>query len=156
MHEACGVRECEGARDLDDRPRTIRDAHVAFVERIAQRPPAHELHHQECAAVVGLSDVVHAHDAGVLERRRRSGFAHQPLARDRVADRSGRQHLHRHGAAELLVFGAHDDAHPARADLLLDGVASSEPLAPTDPHGQTIDRGASSCQCGRAMARCGD
>jgi hypothetical protein len=77
-----------------------------------------ELHHQKPGPVVGRTDVVNVHDAGVLEGGYGARLAHQSFAGNPVTNRGGMQQLDRHRAAKALVEGAEDDTHPARAKLL--------------------------------------
>ena len=113
MDDTAGVREGDRVADAVEQPQAIRQrqARRVRVEPLA----ADEAHHQEDAPVGEPSDVVHRHDAGVLERGERPRFARQP---GRVRRRPPRRHLDGDVAIELAIARAKDEAHAAAADFV--------------------------------------
>ncbi len=69
------------------------------------------------------------HDVGVVQPRRRLRLPLEPTHLLRVQQRPGREHLQRHAAAQRLLLGLVDHAHPAPADLAEDAVVP-QPLQP--------------------------
>ena len=66
-----------------------------------------------------LAHLVDRHDMGMVERRDRSGLDPEPVDRVGIRHESGGpDRLQGHDAAEFLVPGFEDDAHPAGSDLL--------------------------------------
>jgi hypothetical protein len=91
-----------------------------FIQALA----AHMLHYIEDAAIRGRkeADVVHRHDAGMLEAREDAGFSED--ARLLLFGRFGRaQHLERDVAIELAIVRQVNSAHTALADPPYDLVA---------------------------------
>jgi len=127
VHEALAVSDAERLADLADDAEDL--AAVHGLGEGADALAAHELHHEVGAALLGVAHVVDLRDAGVVERGGGAGFALEAGARHLVPGALGREHLHRDGAAELLVPGRVDDAHAALADLLGEDVAIGDPLA---------------------------
>ena len=74
------------------------------------------------AASVLFTDVVDGADVGMVQRRRRLGFAPEASQGDRVAGDFIRQKLERHKAVQARVFGFVDHTHTAAAQLLDDAI----------------------------------
>ena len=102
-------------REIDRAPRVERTPGDDVLQRLA----GHELEGEKELPLV-LADLVERRDVRVRERRRRSGFAKEPLAAIGIAGQLGGHHLDRDGAAETCVAGAIDLAHPAGADPVED------------------------------------
>jgi len=81
-----------------------------------QRLPFDELHGDEDVALC-LADFVDRAEVRVIERRRRTRFSHQALARGWIGLVFGSQELDRDRAAELKIVGQVDVRHPAGAEL---------------------------------------
>jgi hypothetical protein len=131
VHDAGAVRVGERARDV------ARDAH-----RVRHRQPAlarepraealtlDERHRVEEHAAVELTRGEERDDVRVLEPRREADLALEPLGGERLGE-VGVEHLHHHLAPERRLVGDEDAAHPAAAELALDGVGGAErPLQP--------------------------
>ena len=86
-----------------------------------QRHAVEKLHDDEGLIAV-LADLVNGADVGVIQRRRRTGFATETLQGLRVHGHIIRQKLQSHEAAEFGVFGLVDHTHAAPAELLDDAV----------------------------------
>ena len=61
-------------------------------------------------------------DVGVVQRGESRRFLAKALDMVGVVGKFSRQDLDRHGAAQLGILSAVDHAHPAVADLALDGI----------------------------------
>ena len=79
--------------------------------------------HDDAGAAVDFGDLVNFADVGVVERRRRPGFAVQSLARGGVRLERFGQELDGDLAPELGVVGQEHFAHSALAELPEDTVA---------------------------------
>ena len=88
-------------------------------ERVAEVATLEELHGHEDEPLL-LAEVVHGHDVGMGEHRRRLGLALEALLGLVVAARSGGHGLDRHVPLEHGIPGFVDRAHGSAADLALD------------------------------------
>src|SRR5205823_12725365 len=86
-------------------------------------------------AVLGIK-IVDGLNERMIQAREHAGFVAKALARGLVVKRARCEHLEREIAFQLLVVGAIDHAHAARADLLLDAV-TPERLADGNAHPRT-------------------
>jgi len=82
-----------------------------------------EVLHRDVVGAVPLPAVVDADHVGVLEPRRARGLPPEALHEVLVLREPTVQELERHLATELVVVGAEDVGHPARADAAHDAVA---------------------------------
>ena len=93
------------------------------LQTVAQRAPAHDLHHHEDAVLV-LADVV---DGDHVRVRREPGgsacFALETAARALVLAQVRSQHLDRDVAAQQLIVRLPDARHPAVGEMTNDAVA---------------------------------
>ena len=64
----------------------------------------------------GVADLVELADEEMIERGRREGLASQPLARDRIRLKIGRQQFDRDAALESRVLGEKHFPHAAGAE----------------------------------------
>ena len=128
MDEPRGVRGAERAGRVHQRAPADQYGPLGIGEQPAHCLSDDELHREVRAAVVGLSNVVDVRDVRVRERRHRARLAEHALARMRVADGFGQQHLERDVPLEPNVSRAHDGSHSARAEHTLDPIASCDGL----------------------------
>ena len=131
VHQACGVRDLQGAAGL-----------LEHVQRVAQRQPAgalehgvqrlavDEFHHQVRGAAlavhVGLAVVVDAGDARMVEHRDRACLGAEPFDELGVLGVLGLEHLDRDAAAQPGVDAFPDLAHAAGGDQPLQPVAAGQ------------------------------
>jgi hypothetical protein len=87
----------------------------------AQRVALDELHRDERRGV-RLTDLEDGDDVGVIESRERACLVPEPAEAIVIALSGGRQKLDGDLAAQLLVEGSVDDAHPAFADAVADPI----------------------------------
>ncbi len=91
---------------------SFRFAFQALFERFA----GHELHDDVRQAVVArLFHLMHRHDVLVRYRRRRAGFAAEPLPGDLVVGQIRVEHLERHVALQPRIERFEHQAHAAAA-----------------------------------------
>ena len=95
--------------------------------RAADRLAVH-VAHDEVDQPLALADRVDRDDVGMGQPRRRLGLAGEPLADVLLEGELGREDLDRDAALEPLVAGPVHHAHPAAADLALDGVGVPQRL----------------------------
>ncbi len=109
------------ARDLE---RVVEGELLLAAEPVAQRF-ALDVGHHVVERARRAARVVKREDVGVGEASRDLDLAQEALGTE---DRGevGVQHLERHGAVVLEVFGEVHRGHPARAELALDGVTVGE------------------------------
>ena len=120
------VREAGGAQDLDDDvDRAVRRHRRLLADELLERAAVEELH-RDVVGAVPLAAVEDADDVGVLEAGGRGGLAAEALDELLVLGEAAVEQLQRHPAAELLVLGAVDVGHAARAE------AVEHPVAPVD------------------------
>ena len=119
------VGVCQRVGDLrPDRRHLGRRQRTALLELGPQAAALHELHHDE--GLGAAAPVVDADHVGVVQARRGTGFALEPLRRGRGEGGGG--HLDRHRPFEQAVAGAVHVAHAARAQQHLEFVTVSEEL----------------------------
>ena len=122
MDDAGGVGAGERVGDLLGVAQAAAEGQRPLSHALLEGLPGDELHDDEVLAV-GLHDVVHGHDAGVLERGGGLRLVDEPLPALRVGDRVSGEDLEGDEAAEQGVAGLVDDAHAALPELLDDAVA---------------------------------
>ena len=84
-----------------------------------------QFHHDE-GLVAAFVQLVDGADAGMVQRRRGTRFAPETLQRRRVLARGLGQQLDGNRAAQLLVFGLIDNAHPSLAEATDDPVMAQQ------------------------------
>ena len=92
----------------------------ALAQDVAERFTDDELHHERGLSAV-LDDVEQRDDARMLDRRNRTRFGLEALAR--VAARVGCEHLQRDAPAQTRVARRVYGAHPTTPDFTFDDVA---------------------------------
>ena len=108
MDHSLRVRVGHGVADLLEDPETLAQA-PASGRMLVQAAAPHQLHRVEAAAVGQDADVVHGHQAGMLQPREDPGLLPHPLDRRGVV---GGHDLERHLARQLAVAGDVHRAHP--------------------------------------------
>ena len=123
------MREVEAGQHLD------RDVELALQrERIAQRDhvgeiaPFHQLHRDE-QLTLGLAEVVHRDDVGVLDGAGRARFAEEPLLHVFRLAEARAQELECDVAAQHRVIGLPHDPHRAFAEELVQLVLAKPAVA---------------------------
>ena len=106
---------------------------------LVEPAPAHELHRVEHPPVGQRAEVVHGHEAGVLEAGQHLRFRAQARfpARPRVG---AVHHLERDLAAELAIEGAPDRAHAAASDAAAQLVFGAREVGRVHDLGQARER----------------
>ena len=120
MHDPGAVRDRERARDLARNLDGFVGRDGAGVHPLAQGDAFDELR-RDVVSRVHLSDLVDGHDVRMIQSRSEAGFALQTSQPGIVRCERGREKLERDLAAEPLIAGAINDAHPAHAG---DGIHS--------------------------------
>ena len=115
MHDAALVCVRQTVGNLDGVTRGAIDRQRALGQHGAERDTLDELH-GDVDAIAGDAGVVDRADVGVIQRRCRPRFAHQPLTRCLVGGAPGRQHLDGEVASQPRVAGTIDLAHAAGAE----------------------------------------
>jgi hypothetical protein len=123
VDDAALVREAGGAQDLDADVDDLRGRERALVaHQLLERAPLEELH-RDVVGPIPRPAVEDLDDVRVLETRRRRGLAAEALDELLVRGEAPVQDLQRDLAPELLVIGAVDVRHAARADPGRDAIA---------------------------------
>ena len=116
------VQRLEGGEHPERDREGVGDAERAASQPLRRRLALEELHRDEELALV-LADLVELAHVRVVDRGRGAGLPPEPPAR-RVVGAERRHLLQGDGAAEPLVPGGVDDAHPALAELPGHGVGA--------------------------------
>src|SRR6185295_6018133 len=104
-----------------------RDADMEVAALGVERLSRDELEADEDRVAVAAG-FVERRDGRMAEPRGVAGLALEPFHLSRAVGLRGLQHLERHFAAEFLVAGAEDDAHPAFAQHLDEAVLAHAAL----------------------------
>ena len=120
------VRHGERLRDLGADLGDLLAVERAMLADAALEVGAAQVLHDDVVGVGVLAPVVDAHDVGALQRRGGLGLLLEARRERGVVRVLGQHGLYRHRAPEHLVEPAVDRGHAARADLVLDLVASAE------------------------------
>ena len=121
MHDAVRVGGSERLRDLRRDVDGFVHGNALARDAGVQRLPFDVLEHDRNLAV-RFKDVVHGGDVGMIERRRSTCLAHQPLARRQILDAGRPNHLERDPALQPRVFGQPHFAHAAAAKVAQDPI----------------------------------
>ncbi len=124
MDHAGTVRSIQRAGDIAHEPSRRLRRETTPHEPVGERATRDVPHRQEQAAII-LPRLVHRDDRWMLEPRRRTRLAQEPLAEPRIARQRRRHHLHRHQSIERLLAGQVHGAHPTPAELTLDEVTAN-------------------------------
>ena len=135
MQHATAMRVFQGIADLRSNPRHHVELERASLEERLEGPARDVFHDEEVQVVLGV-EVEDRGDPGVGQARENVRLAAKSLARDRICQRAPQEHLDRHVAVEMLVVGAIDLAHAARAEGFEDSIVG-EGLA---DHGASLER----------------
>jgi len=128
VDDALGVRIGERPRDLAEHPdRLLARQRSPAAHPLPEGPPV-DVGHREEDEVADLVDRVDRYDVGVRELGGRARLTEKALPESRLGRELGGQKLQRHGPVERDLVRQVDDAHPAAADLPLEGVSSDERL----------------------------
>jgi hypothetical protein len=129
VDDADRVRGAQGVRGLDHDAADLFGGQVAAaLEALRDGLAVHVRHHEIDEPVGALADRVDRHDVRMRQARRRLRLAQEPQA-DLLPERElRRQDLDGHAALEALIVGVIHHAHPAAADLALEGVGLAQGL----------------------------
>ena len=125
VDDAGGVCHGERFRGLGQQPHRIRDGQLARAHEPVPQRFAVDVRHHIIEEPAGLARIEHAEYVRMLQPRGDLDLAAEPLGAERRRE-VGAQHLDRHLAVVLEVFGEIDHRHPALAELALDAVAVGE------------------------------
>ena len=130
VHHAVAVGVVEPERRLaDDVQRRVDPQHAAVAQQLGARGTVDQLHHDEVLARgVVEAEVVHLHDVGVHEPRRREGLPAEARDEGLVLGQVLRQQLDRHLPLEARVEGAVDGRHAADPQAALEAIAAVDDL----------------------------
>ncbi len=116
---------CERVHHVAEDPHRLPDRELVVVREPGAQRLALNVGHDVVQQVTRGPRGEERHDVGVLELGREVDLALEAV--DTYAGRQlGRQDLHDHRALEPHLFGEEDAAHPAAAELALNGVGSAE------------------------------
>ena len=122
MHDAAAVRVAERVEHLHAEVRGLRRRQRPEpIRQLVERLAADELHHHQQLVVLLMMQLVNRRDAGVIEPRKRHGFAAEPLQHVGVGQ-IGIEDLDRDFTVERLVDRLVDGAHAAATELVDDAV----------------------------------
>ncbi len=130
----------EGAQDLADQLRGPADRERAgCLHQAGEAGAAHVLHHQERGAAVGLAEVDHRDDVGVVQTARGAGLVVEPARDPRIGGERGVQDLDRDRPVERGLVGGEHHPHAAVADPGAQDVLAREHVADPDrPRARTL------------------
>jgi len=111
----------EAAGELSAEAQDVLFGKRPVAQSLGERRAGHELHDQEVDAVFGV-EVEEVGDVGMREPGESVGFPAEAGARGIVGEGALGQDLEGEVTVELLVVGAVDLAHPARAEALDDPI----------------------------------
>lgn len=135
VHDALEVRVSQRPRDLLEQLRRFaRRQRSAGAHPLGQRFALDVRHHEE-DEVADLLDGIDGDDVGVGEPGRGLRLAQEPLPERGLRRHGLWQELDRHRPVERDVTRQEDDAHPAAAQLALQGVPADERLLEGDELG---------------------
>ena len=118
MDQAALVGDVQRASNLADDRHRMAERELAALEQLAEVRPVDEAH-RDVGDAVGLSCVVNRKHVGVVERGGDPRLPHESLAKEVVLRELGREQLQGHDVSELRILGAHDLAHAAATEDLL-------------------------------------
>ena len=119
VHDALLVRELQRLANLRHDGQRLLRRDLPRLEQLAQAHAVHELH-QQVVEAVGLAEVVHGDDVGVVQPGQRLGFALEALGEAGFGDLLRRQDLQGDDPVELGLAGLVNDAHAAAAEAFED------------------------------------
>ena len=125
MHDARAVRGRQPVGDLDGITERLIQPDAFAADQPVQRLAGHVLHRDEIHRLpVHLPgvDIENGDDVAIAQGRRGFRFLRKTRPAVGVCDGRGRQNFHGHGAVQMGVQGAIDNAHPSRAQLGLDAI----------------------------------
>ena len=126
VDDALAVRRSERGRHLvadGDGPQQL-EAPIAREHRV-QRLAHQQLHHEEDRPVLGLAEVGHLDDVGVVDQAGRARLAQEALDGLLAAAEALVQDLHGDLAADVHVLAAIHDPHAATPDDLVQAVLAN-------------------------------
>ena len=112
VDDAFFVSELQGVADLRDDLQGLGRLELAGPQCLADVDAVHELH-DEIIDVADMPEVMHADDVGMVELRKRFGFAGKAIGKPGVEADIGRENLDGDEAIERLLPGFVDRAHAA-------------------------------------------
>ena len=120
VHDAARVERRQGRQDAQANRHRLRGAQRPALEKVGEHLALEQLHGDEQLPVV-LADLVDLADVGMIDARRGPGFPPESLARGLVPAKRGHR-LDGDRPFQPRVAGRVDDAHPALAEFVHDGV----------------------------------
>ena len=120
MNDPARVQRRKGRQDTQADGHGLRGAERPAPEKIGEHLALEQLHGDEQLPVV-LADLVDLADVGMIDARRGAGFPPESRARGLVPAKRGHR-LDGDRSFQPRVAGRIDDAHPALAELVHDGV----------------------------------
>ena len=113
MHDAPRVRVRQRVGQLLAVREDLVERQRAMGQPLAQRLPLDQFH-GDVRLVVGLADVVHRADVGMIELGGQARFTHEPRPGGLIGHRLGGQYFQRDLPLEPRIARAVDLPHPAR------------------------------------------
>ena len=150
VDEAALVRDAQPARDLRDDVGRPSQRQRALLPDQRLQVGAGDVSHRDVEEAVLLARVVDRDDVRVVDRRRETRLAHEPLAKGVVLRELGAQHLERDLVPEAHVVGPEDDAHAAAPEHSLDAIRGE--VRAHAGHVADARRGAGTGRVGRLMS----